>query len=82
MIIGVPKEIKKGEYRVGITPSGVEELRRDKYIILIETGAGEGSNLSDGEYQEAGGNIVEREKIFQKAELIVKINPKNAVTLS
>ncbi|NWF51913.1 MAG: hypothetical protein HXY47_02405 [Nitrospirae bacterium] len=45
MIIGVPKEIKKGEYRVGITPSGVEELRRDKYIILIEAGAGEGATF-------------------------------------
>ncbi|MEW6002368.1 MAG: alanine dehydrogenase [Nitrospirota bacterium] len=73
MIIGVPKEIKKGEYRVGMTPSGVEELRRDKHTILIETDAGEGSSLSDGEYQEAGGNIVDREKIFQKAELIVKV---------
>ena len=51
MIIGVPKEIKKGEFRVGMTPYGVEELRADGHTILIEKGAGEGSDFPDLEYR-------------------------------
>lgn len=43
MIIGVPKEVKEEEYRVAMTPFGVEELKRDNHTILVEAGAGEGS---------------------------------------
>lgn len=73
MVIGVPKEIKKGEYRVGMTPYGVEELKADGHTIIIETGAGEGSDFSDGEYRNAGANIVDKEVLFTKADLIVKV---------
>ncbi len=73
MIIGVPKEIKKEEYRVGIIPVGVEELKRDGHTILIETGAGEGSGFSDDEYLKADGDIVDREILFKRADLIVKV---------
>ena len=73
MIIGVPKEIKKEEYRVGITPFGVEELKRDGHTVLVETGAGEGSGFSDDEYLEADADIVDREVVFKKADLIVKV---------
>ena len=45
MIIGVPKEIKKDEFRVGMTPAGAEELKLDGHTVLIETGAGEGSGF-------------------------------------
>jgi alanine dehydrogenase len=73
MIIGIPKEIKKEEYRVAMTPFGVEELKREGNTILIETGAGEGSGFSDDEYLKADADIVDREVLFKKAELIVKV---------
>jgi alanine dehydrogenase len=73
MVIGVPKEIKKDEFRVGVTPAGVEELRGDGHTVLIETGAGEGSGFSDEEYLEADADAVDRETLFRKADLIVKV---------
>ncbi|MHB8843905.1 MAG: alanine dehydrogenase [Nitrospirota bacterium] len=73
MIIGVPKEIKTEEFRVGLTPTGARELARDGHTILIETGAGEGSGFSDEEYRKAGAEPVSREKVFGQAELIVKV---------
>ncbi len=73
MIIGVPKEIKKDEFRVGITPFGVKELKRDGHTILIETDAGTGSGFSNEEYRTAGAEIIDREKLFDQAELIVKV---------
>lgn len=73
MIIGVPKEIKTQEYRVGITPFGVEELKRDGHTILIETTAGEGSGFSDDEYLQVDADIVDRETVFKKSDLIVKV---------
>lgn len=60
MIIGVPKEIKKAEFRVGMTPYGVEELKADGHTILIEPSAGEGSDFSDEEYRDGGAEIVEK----------------------
>ena len=47
MIIGMPREIKKEEYRVAMTPEGISELKKDGHAILVETGAGEGSGFSD-----------------------------------
>lgn len=73
MVIGIPKEIKKFEYRVGLTPAGSEELKRDGHAVLIETGAGEGSGFSDAEYLRAGADIVDRASLFKKADLIVKV---------
>lgn len=73
MIIGVPKEIKKEEYRVGITPSGVEELKRDGHTILVESGAGIGSGFSDEEYLKVDADIVDKQTIFEKSDLIVKV---------
>lgn len=73
MIIGVPKEIKKEEYRVAITPFGVEELKKDGHTILVETGAGEESGFSDDEYLQADADIVDRATVFRKSDLIVKV---------
>lgn len=73
VIIGVPKEIKKEEYRVGITPFGAEELKRDGHTVLVETGAGEGSGFSDDEYLRSDADIVDRKTLFEKADLIVKV---------
>lgn len=73
MIIGIPKEIKKEEFRVPITPSGVRELRKSGHTILIETNAGTGSDFSDDEYLQADADVIDRESLFAKAELIVKV---------
>jgi alanine dehydrogenase len=73
MIIGVPKEIKKDEFRIGMTPAGAEELRLDGHTVLIETGAGEGSGFSDEEYLKADADVIDRERLFKKADLIVKV---------
>ena len=73
MIIGVPKEIKRGEYRVGMTPYGVEELKPDNHTVLIETDAGEGSDFSNDEYCNAGADIVAGEVLFSEADLIIKV---------
>ncbi len=74
MIIGIPKEIKKNEYRVAITPSGVSEFVRRKHTVLVEKKAGLGSGFSDQSYQEAGASIIDNaSEIYHKAELIYKV---------
>ncbi|MBC7189215.1 alanine dehydrogenase, partial [Candidatus Aerophobetes bacterium] len=74
MVIGVPKEIKKHEYRVALTPAGVRTLRKYGHRVLIEKGAGEGSGFSDEKFVNVGAEIItERRKLFDEAELIVKV---------
>jgi len=74
MIVGVPREIKKDEYRVGMIPVGVEELAKRGHEVWIESNAGEGSGISDGEYESAGGKIVgSPADIYASADLIVKV---------
>jgi len=73
MIIGIPKETRKEEYRVAITPSGVRELKKSGHTILIETRAGTGSDFSDDEYLQADADVIDRKTLFEQAELIVKV---------
>ena len=74
MIIGVPKEIKDHETRVGLVPSGVTALREAGHQILVETHAGEGSSLTDQEYAEAGATILDQAaEVWQRADLVVKV---------
>jgi len=74
MIIGVPKEIKNNEYRVGLTPAGVLEFAKRGHEVYIQTGAGVGSGFLDEAYQEAGGHILPGIKeVYQKADMIVKV---------
>ena len=74
MIIGVPKEIKIEEFRVGITPFGVHDLKRLGHAVLVETNAGSGSGFSDADYQKAGADIFsDKSSLFAKADLIVKV---------
>lgn len=73
MVIGVPKEIKKEEYRVGIIPSGVKELKSAGHMVLVETCAGEGSGFPDSEYLDADADVVGRKVLFEKSDLIVKV---------
>ena len=56
MLVGVPKEIKDHEYRVGLVPSSVAELVHHGHTVLVERGAGVGAGLSDDEYRAAGGD--------------------------
>ncbi|MBN2332605.1 MAG: alanine dehydrogenase [Deltaproteobacteria bacterium] len=73
MIIGIAKEIKAQEYRVAMTPSGVSELVRGSHLVLIEKGAGEGSGFTDHAYEQAGASLVDRQTLFSRAALIVKV---------
>src|SRR5690349_11980763 len=74
MRIGVPKEIKNHEYRVGLTPAGVRELKAHGHDVLVEKSAGAGIGLADEEYVKAGGRIVATaQDVFDKAEMIVKV---------
>jgi alanine dehydrogenase len=74
MIIGVPKEIKTKEFRVGLTPAGVATLIQYGHSVLIEAGAGVGSGLPDERYVEAGAEIVgTKVSIWSKADMVVKV---------
>jgi len=74
MRIGVPKEIKVHEYRVGLVPSGVRELVASGHEVVMETRAGNGIGLDDAIYQAAGATIVgTAAEVFERAELIVKV---------
>ncbi|MBO0348808.1 alanine dehydrogenase [Phormidium pseudopriestleyi FRX01] len=73
MEIGVPKETKDREYRVGLSPSSVRVLTEDGHSVFIETHAGVGSGFSDQEYVHSGGKIVPRAKDAWSRELVVKV---------
>ena len=74
MIIGVPKEIKDGEKRVGMTPQGVDALVAHGHRVLVERDAGEGSGFSDQEYRKAGATLVDKAKdVWNEAEIVVKV---------
>ena len=74
VIIGIPKEIKNNENRVAITPSGVINLVKAGHRVVIEAGAGIGSNFFDEEYRQAGAEIIEdAEKVWEQADMIMKV---------
>src|SRR5262249_55837317 len=74
LVIGVPKEIKTHEYRVAMIPVGVEELTKAGHQVLIQSGAGMGSGISDEKYAQNGAEIVAAEaEIWKRADLIVKV---------
>jgi alanine dehydrogenase len=74
MIIGVPKEIKTDEYRVGMVPDGVELLTKDGHTVLVEKSAGRGASISDKDYEAVGATIVHTaEDVYKSAEMIVKV---------
>jgi alanine dehydrogenase len=74
VIIGVPKEIKTREYRVGMTPAGVRQLVARGHTVLVQTGAGDGSGLKDDLYVQAGAKIVSSaSEVWTKAEMVMKV---------
>ncbi len=74
MIVGVPREILDQEYRVAVTPQGAHEFVVDGHKVLVEMGAGEGSSISDSDFEAAGAQMVAgAEEVFSQAELILKV---------
>ncbi len=74
MLIGVPKEVKNHEYRVGLTPVSVRELVSNGHSVLVQTGAGTGIGEPDASYKSAGATIVANATdVFAQAEMIVKV---------
>src|SRR5690348_15804492 len=74
MLVGVPREIKDNEFRVGMTPAAVAELAHHGHQVIVETSAGAGSDLSDEDYVLAGARIVPAgPDVFAEAQMIVKV---------
>lgn len=74
MLLGVPKEIKNHEYRVGATPDSVRELVAHGHRVLVQQGAGAAIGLGDEQYRAAGAELVDGpEEVFARAELIIKV---------
>lgn len=74
MIIGVPKEIKNNENRVGLTPAGADALAKAGHRVLVERGCGLGSGFSDDSYAAVNASVLEdKKKLFDEAEMIVKV---------
>lgn len=73
MIVGVPREVKEDEYRVAMTPSGVLALVHAGHRVLVETGAGTGTMIADGEYLAAGAEILDAAEVWGGSEMIVKV---------
>ena len=71
MRIGVAKEIKKDEYRVALTTAGARELVARGHEVVIETGAGDGSSLSDDDFRAAGASIADVDTVWGESELVL-----------
>ncbi len=80
MLIGIPKEIKDHEYRVGATPSGVRELKSAGHDVIIETEAGLAIDFTDDQYIAAGAKIAENaKKVYELADMILKVKEPQAI---
>ena len=74
MLVGVPKEVKNHEYRVGLVPASVRELKVHGHDVIVESTAGEGVGFDDDSYRAAGAEIVGgADDVFQRAEMVVKV---------
>lgn len=83
MIIGVPKEIKHQEYRVGLLPSAAYQLAQRGHRVVVERGAGEGSGYPDTDYAAAGAELMaEAKTVFETAELVVKVKEPQAAEVA
>jgi alanine dehydrogenase len=79
MIVGVPKEVKSDEYRIGLLPVGAELLARDGHQVLVERGGGIGTGHEDADYERVGATIVaEAGEVWAKADMIVKVKEPQA----
>lgn len=74
MIIGIPKEVKNHEYRVGMTPASVRELIANKHTVVVENGAGMGIGFTDKDYLAAGAQVLNTAaEVFTQADMIIKV---------
>ncbi len=74
MNIGLPKEVKDNEYRVGLVPAGIHALAQDGHTVWVEKGAGEGSGFQDAEYAAAGAKLVDTpDQVFERSQMVVKV---------
>jgi alanine dehydrogenase len=74
MIIGIPKEIKESEHRVGMTPSGVQTLIQNGHDVYVQNSAGQGSGHSDEDYSNVGANLLKTiEEVYDISEMIIKV---------
>ncbi len=73
MTVGVPREVKNNEFRVALTPAGVMLLRQNGHRVVVETGAGEGTHITDDEYMSAGAEIMNVDSVWAEADMIVKV---------
>ena len=82
LTVGVPREVKEGEHRVAVTPDGVHELAAAGAPVLVETGAGLGSSITDDDYRRAGAEIVDDpEVVWERAELVLKVKEPQSTEL-
>jgi len=82
VIVGVPKEIKNNEFRVGLTPGGVAEFVAHGHSVLVEKSAGDGSSFTDAEYLAAGAKLIDTaEEVFAGADMIVKVKEPQPVEI-
>ena len=80
MRVGVPKEIKPDEYRVGLTPAAAREYVTHGHEVIVQTGAGDGAGYTDDDYVKAGAKIVaDADAVFKGAEMIVKVKEPQKV---
>lgn len=83
MIVGVPKEIKNNEFRVGMTPAGVAQFVAHNHTVLVEKDAGIGSSFPDEEYVAAGAEMIDTaDEIFARADMIVKVKEPQPVEIA
>jgi alanine dehydrogenase len=83
MRIGVPTEIKKNEYRVGLTPAGTRELTRAGHAVLVQSGAGLGVGFADADYAAAGAQLLpDAAAVFAAADMIVKVKEPQPVEIA
>lgn len=74
MNIGLPKEVKDNEYRVGLVPAGVHALTHDGHTVWVQKSAGEGSGFQDAEYAAAGATLVDTpDQVFERSQMVVKV---------
>ncbi len=83
MLVGVPREIKNHEYRVGLMPFAVREYVAQGHRVIVETGAGAGVDADDACYVAAGAEIVaSADEVFARAEMIVKVKEPQAAEIA
>src|SRR5579875_3610029 len=83
MRIGVPKEIKTLEFRIGATPGVVQRLVREGHEVFVEASAGAGIGLKDQDYADVGATILpDADQVFEAADMIVKVKEPQAVEIA